>query len=522
MPSGSYSWLPLTTAIAQVGQRLNITPSASSFWTTAEIIVYINQALRMYNVLTNTWKADFVYNSSNIWNSLGTLAGSPRLRTLTDTYCYTQMQNMLLEPASGGTWSGTSQFSIDDMSQALQTRRDEMLQVAAANQVLLTGIPSTPGVTRTLLPDTTIDVARIRYMPVMASPTGTASSGSTTLNVSSTVGIVKGQIVSNPNINYWTTVVAIGSGSVSLSIPTTGVVTGQVNFIQPTTLYRDDTVALEFYEAPLYQQPEGTPNTFSLSSDPPLSFTVDIPPNQPATYEAVVMQTGTAFAPPAATLLGIPDDFSQFLIWGALADLLGREAEATDSQRAAYCLARYQAGLQLMLNTPWAMLGKVTGQAVNLDSIYSADRYNVGWDSTPQSFGPVIIIGGIDFVAAPILQGTGVTVLANSPFLDPTNTYVQVSRSNWDTVLDLIQFLCAWKQGGEEFERALELEKRAIQAASAENSRLRSIGAFADVLDQRGQAEDRDQARYNSASEQRKQRRSDRISEFIGSVGDRD
>jgi hypothetical protein len=135
-----------------------------------------------------------------------------------------------------------------------------------------------------------------------------------------------------------------------------------------------------------------------------------------------------------------------------------------------------------------------------------------------------MVLGGIDFLAAPISpMGTGVTVLASAPFLDAaTGTYIQVSRSNWDTVLDLVQFLCAWKEAGDEFQRALELEKRALQACAAENSRLRSIGAFADVLDQRGQSEERDQNRYNSADQQRQQRRAEKLSQFVDSVGSRD
>jgi hypothetical protein len=428
-----YSWLSLNTALAQLAQRLN--DPSFVFWNQAELIFYIQQSLRMFNVLTFQNKTSFVYNSPNLWNSLGLLAGSPRARTLTDVYCYTQMQAMLLEPMSGGTWTGTTQFNISDLSQALQTRRDEMLQVSNANQSLMASIATTPNTRRTFLPDTVIDVARARWIPK--------------------------------------------SGS-------------------PVTLYRDDTVALEFYESPLYQISPGTPQTYQMSSEPPLSFDVDIPPSQPGTYEAIVLQSGTAFDPPTPTLLGIPDDFAWVLIWGALADLLGRESEATDRQRSAYCLKRYQDGLTLLLKTPWIMLGSVNGIACTVDSIFSSDRYMPEWDSTPATFGPAIITGGIDFIAAPTNAGIGLTVLGNMPVPVLGNDFLQVSRSDFDIILDLSQSLASFKMAGSEWEAALELEKRAVQACSAENSRLRSLGAFSDILVQRGQAQERDLNRYNA------------------------
>jgi hypothetical protein len=363
------------------------------------------------------------------------LSGSPRKRTLYDTDAYTEMEYMLLEPPSGGTWTGTNQFSISTLSQALQRRRDEIIQITNCNQVLSAGIPLVPNTIRTVLSDNTIDVERVRYIPV--------------------------------------------SGD-------------------PTTLYRDDTVAQEFYEAPLYQQNPGTPTTFSLSSEPPLSFQVDIPPSQPGTYEAVVLQSGAPFNPPTPTLVGIPNDFVYVLEYGALADLLGQESEATDRERSAYCLQRYQDGLQLMLKTPWIELGKVNGQAVSIDSIVATDRYSPEWDSNPTGFGPVIVAGGMDFIAAPVGSNIGCTVLGSAPVpVNPTD-YVQVSRSDWEIVILLAQCRCLFKMGGQEWKSGLELEKSAIQMCASNNVRLKSMGAFSDILQQRGGQQERDANRYNS------------------------
>jgi hypothetical protein len=309
--------------------------------------------------------------------------------------------------------------------------------------------------------------------------------------------------VTGTGIAYPTTVSGVGSSSIGLSQPATGAVSGTLQFFAPTTLYRDDTVAQEFYEAPLYQQPPGTPNTFSLSSEPPLSWIVDIPPNQPGNYEAVVLNSGAPFNPPTPTLIGVPNDFVVFLEYGALADLLGREQEAKDSERAAYALKMYQEGLNLLTKTPWIMLGKVNGQAVSVDSIEATDRYSVNWDNDPSGFGPVIVAGGVDFIGAPVGSNIGVTVLGNAPITDSTGVFLQVSPSDWNSVLDIAQARSLFKIGGAEWKAGLELEKRAIQFCASENVRLKSLGCFADILTQRGQVQERDVERYKTANQKR-------------------
>jgi len=443
MPT-SFNQTTFLTARQQLAARL--ADPSMSFWSDNELKFYIQQALRQYNSLVWWWKEDFTFNNSsstNVWSSLATLTGSPRIRSVTDSYCYSEMEYMLLEPnCAGGPWTGTNQFSISDISQALQRRRDEMIQVSNCNQALLTGIAITPNTRRTYVPSNVIDVARVRYIPSVVSP------------------------ATQPP--------------------------------PPVTLYRDDTVAQEFYESPLYQQPSGTPNTYSLSSEPPLAFDVDIPPDQPGTYEAIVLQQGASFNPPTSTLLGIPDDFSYVAEWGALADLLGRESEAKDQERAEYCMKRYQDGLNLMQKAPWIMLGQVNRQAVSIDSIVSSDNYSPEWDSDPSGFGPFIVAGGIDMIASPTGQSTGMTVLGNMPIPVADGDYLQIPPSDLDIIMDLSQARASFKLGGAEWKSALELEKRAIMACSAENSRLRSLGLYSDVLDQRGQAQERSMNRYNS------------------------
>lgn len=437
----AYQWLQFGTARRQLAARLY--DSLNFFWADVENGLYIIEALRTYNSLTVTWKTDFVYSSTgpfsqSVWNSLSSITGSPRLRTVTDTQVYTMMEYHLLEPPTGSTWTGTHMFSIADLAGALQRRRDEIIQVSNCNCTVIT-VPSIPNQHRFQLPTNVLALLRTRFIPQPLKP------------------------------------------------PTTTP--------KPVTLYRDDTLALEYYEPVSLQSASNLPETFAVSTEPPLSFDVNRPPTYEGTYECLISQAGVPLNPPSSILLGVPDDFAWVAKWGALADLLGRESEATDRQRAAFCEKRYSDGLQLMLKSPWIMLGKIDGQVADVSSFFTMDRYYPEWDSDPNFVGS-IVLAGMDFIGAPVNQGIGVTVLGNAPIPVDDNDFVQVSQSSWDAVLDYAQFLATFKLGGAEFQAAMELEKRFIQACSAENDRLIKLGLYSDYLVQRAGALDRDQERY--------------------------
>jgi hypothetical protein len=435
-----YTWLTFGQAKAQLIARLQMTGYATQFWDDAECGLYIVEALRWFNSLTFTWKINYAFTPTNLWNFLGGIAGSPRERTVTDTDVYTIMEYHLLEPPTGNTWTGTTQFTITDLSTALQKRRDELIQVSNCNQVLIPNLAVVPTQTRYTVADTIIDVQRVRYI---ASPP--------------------------PGITQ-----------------------------PPVTLYRDDVLGEQFYAAGYEQSSPDVPDAFTVSTEPPLSFDVNIPPVYEGVFELLALQSGAAFDPVSGpTLLGIPDDFASVAKWGALGDLLAQESEATDRQRAAYCARRYQDGLNLLIKTPWLMLARINEQSCDMPSFPDKDNFAPEWDSSPSTL-DTVVIGGTDTVACPPNSSMNLMVLGNALIPSADADPVQVSRSNWDSILDYAQFLAAFKQGGEEFESALELEANFIQMCAAENSRLKSLGLFSDVLVQRAGATDRKQERYSS------------------------
>src|SRR5271154_1656215 len=153
-----YSYITLGALRGELLERLQ--DPSGVFTPAAEANLYITEALRILNAQTAAWSEDynFDFNAGDTWKTLN-VAASPRQRTVTDSYLYSQMEAMLMEPMSGGTWTGTNQYNIGILSAALQYRRDELLLQSAANpQNIFTQAPVMA--VRTTLSDSTLDLTR--------------------------------------------------------------------------------------------------------------------------------------------------------------------------------------------------------------------------------------------------------------------------------------------------------------------------------------------------------------------------
>lgn len=422
----TYQWWKLSQAISALQGRLQ----NSTFWSTGELVLYLQDALRLWNSVTEVWKENFILDpGTDIWINLAIIAGSPRLRTVTDADLYARMQYMLLEPPSGaGTWTGTNQFDLASMQYALDKRRNEVIQAAFCNQ----GVAKyniTPNTRQATLPDTILEPVRARFIPA--------------------------------------------------SFP--------VNYGPPVWLSREDSESFQYWE-PNSPQISRTPSAWDIIGQSPLTVSLDYMPNVPGQIEILSLNSGPTFAPPAATLLGIPDDFAWVPMFGALGDLLDSEQLRTDRARADYCKARYQQGLQIIRQSNWIITAATQEQQTDIMSLAKADWYNPGWDSpgADNAGWNDVIVAGTDFLAAPGASSTNLNLVANAPFLDPSGTWVQVSRDTADVILSYAQHLACFKGGTEDFAATMPMLKAFFQAATETNSRLANLGLFADVLQEQG------------------------------------
>jgi hypothetical protein len=407
----------------------------------AEANLYITEALRVLCAQTQApGITDFTldFNPGDTWKSLN-FVGSPRERTVTDTDLYNQIEAMLYEPMSGGVWTGTNQFNITQLANSLQYRRDELLLASGCNTVNLLQ-PSPVLSTTTILPDSTLDLQRVRWIP-----DSTLASES------------------------------------------------------PYALGREDVTTRDSFGVLLPIQP-GSPESWMITANSPLEFDCSCPPNQPGMWDLLVPIAGVAFIPPASTLVGVPDDWTPALVYGVLADVLANSPEGRDEKRSKYCLQRYEQFKKAMVKMPWLLDASVGSIPVDMPSFKEMDAYAQNWEQTWPADDPNIVVGGVDLVSiAPNVPVSGVTVSAaltvvgNAPIPTSDASLIQLDRAGVDAVLNYSQHVGSFKQGGKDFFNTLPLFQQFEDYCRLKNRQYAALGIFRpDVIGQGDRGEDRD------------------------------
>jgi hypothetical protein len=416
---------PFGTALQELANRLY--DSTMQFWSSTELVYYIQEAFRTWNALTSYWRGDFTfltqqgvvfYDITNATTAPNTL----RPYTITDQYLYNLIEYHLLEPAVGaGPWTGSLQFNIDDILNAVQRRDNEILGVTGCSVTHFTTV-ATPD--RIYMPNTTLEIRRVAYIP--------------------------------------------GSGEGS-TVP----------------MFQDDTWGIGAYQPSYTTQPPGTPSTYRISTEPVLSFDADVPP-LPGQYDLVTIQAGPQLVTTQASTFTIPDDWTWVLKWGALADLLGKESNAKDLLRAKYCEGRYKQGLQLLSAASAVLAVRANNAPLQIDALKSADLYNPTWQGSAQGPPTEAMTAGLNLIAVPPPDAgpysLTATVVENAPVPVLVGDCLQVTQDVFDVIIDYAQHLAAFKMGGEEFLATQPLLQRFMQLAALYSSKLAEQGEFTKIL----------------------------------------
>jgi len=437
-----YDYVNLGQIRAELLDRLQ---DAGAVMTPAsEADIYIRESLRVLNALTlQPGTVDYVFDfeAGDTWKSLN-VAGSPRERTITDSDIYMQIEAMLMEPMSGGVWTGTNQYDITLISGALQYRRDELLLLSAANVVNLLQ-PSPLASMRTFLPDSTLNLHRVRW-----------------IQADSTQGT-------------------------------------------PYALGREDIISRNADGVNLSIQP-GEPDSWMITADSPLSFDCSCPPNQPGTWDMLASFSGTTLDPPAASLVGIPDDWTPALIYGALADVLSNAPEGRDAARAKYCMSRYEQFKKAIVKMPWLLQAQVGQVSVDTPGFKEMDTQCQNWEvNAPE---PVIVVGGVDLIAlGPFVTGdpvsTLLTVVGNAPVPMVDSDPIQLSRDGVDAILAYAQHVAMFKLGGKTFSGTMPLYEQFEAYCRLKNSMYDALGIFRPDMILEGQRQEIDDPRFQAEGE---------------------
>jgi hypothetical protein len=428
-----YSSITYGQAKQELANRLY--DSTKQFWSDAELGLYLIESLRTWNALTAFWRNDFTFPSQPgvTWYDLTDSTNLPntlRPYTVLTPDLYTLIQYHLLEPPTGLLpWIGSTQFSLANLQAAVQRRTEEVIGVTACTQARVT-VPAVAG--RIVIPgnttpplssqDAIIDVRRVAYLP------------------------------------------AIGS---------------------PSTLWPEDVWAEQAFAPHYLQQPAGTPLTYMLSTQPPLSFDTDRPPGSAGSYELLVTLCATSLSDPRT--LNIPDDWTHIIKWGALADLLSYESNAKDSLRAQYCEQRYRMGLQLLAAAPALLQMRSNNVPLQIDAVRSADLYNAAWQAASPGPPATCLQAGLNLIALSPTQNAGpysltATVVQNAPLPVVNGDFLQAAHDELEAIMNYAQHLASFKLGGSEFLSTMPLLERFLGQASVFGLRLAEIAEYTSVL----------------------------------------
>lgn len=273
-------------AKAALASRLNDTGMVH--WTDEELGVYLVEALRTWGAWTAHWRdrGSFQTQQGEAFYDLPTALPTLRGQTVTNWDVIRSIQYKLIEPPTPSAWSGTEQFSLDQIIAAVQRRRDLFLQETGGVLTRTTTVQTPPASGRIPLDETVLTVRRAGWRPT----------------------------------------------ATQLMLP----------------LIRSDEWGASHF-SPRWTASVRPPTSYSVSVTPPLTMQL-IPPGNGAegTLDLLSVSRGTSITDPLTEVpLGIPNDFAWVVEYGALWDVLSGDGLALDSQRAKYCENRWIQGIEM-------------------------------------------------------------------------------------------------------------------------------------------------------------------------------
>jgi hypothetical protein len=391
------------------------------FWSQAELILYIQEALRTWNIMAAWYRDRMVFStaSANPWYDLSAQTNSLVPYTVTDQYLFEEIEYHLLEPPSPGVWTGSAQFDAQDLTTALQQRRDQFLLETGCVLTHSTQSAGMPADGRAGLSPSVIDVRRMSYL--------------------------------DSNGNY-------------------------------TLLWRVDENQLFAYAQGWSVNPSPV-QAYSVIATPPVTVQLAPIPSLSGTLDLVTVNAGAALNPSSGVVLGVPDDLSWVVKWGALCDLLTKDGPPSDPVRAKYCEARWKEGIELARATATIMFAYLNGIQVTPVSFFDLDcdpSHPSNWQNDTPGVPGILAMGGMNLIAldpppSSTPSSVQLDVLRNFPVPVLLTDVVQVGQEELDVITDYAEHLAAFKMSGAEFMATMPAYARMVRLAKQQNERWRAF-----------------------------------------------
>lgn len=399
-----------TFAQAKTALASRLNDPSKVHWVDAELGVYLREALRTWNAWTAHWRDRGTFNLVMLqpFYDLPTVLPTLRAQSVTNWEMVADLQYALVEPAAaGGTWTGTEQFTLQQLTDAIQRRRDLFLQQTGSVLTRAeTNYPAPDASGRIDLDERVLTVRRAAWRVT------------------------------------------------------------ETQLLQP--LQRTDEWAANHF-SPAWPQSTDDPDEYSVTAVPPITLQVIPAPLGDGTLDLVSVNRGDSIDPLVETSLGIPNDWAWVVKFGALADLLQGDGLALDAARAQYCAARWTQGITMAKAASVVLDGRINGVTVRIASLNDSDKYDPLWQLIPGEPQELIIAGQNLFASNPIAGGGVYTitldVVRNAPVPVVDADVLQIGQDIYDAILDYAQHLSLFKEGPGQLDLSQALLQRVTEVA---------------------------------------------------------
>lgn len=409
----AYSYLTFTNAKVALSNRLG--DPGFVYWTNTEMGLYIIEALRTWGLLTGYWRDSGVF----------------------------------------ATVASTGLYNINTIQ---NTAAENLLSFTVTDTELSTMI-------------------QYHLLEPATGSTWTGSEQFTLADITNSLTKRRDELLLETGCFVTSTPYILGTGTNNLDVADTTLMVRRMQWTGAVSgvawpLYPEDISNQRNYDSG-YLTTQDTPQTYSSSSAVPLRYIIAPPPDQPGTFSLLNILSGTALTA-QGVVVGVPDDMTPIIKWGALADMLGKEGPAQDLGRSYFCERRWKLGLELAKINATVVNVEINGQSLTPESISSLDQYSPSWMT---STGTPSLVGSMrNYLAlAPCPDGVYSVLLdVVRKAVVPTagGDFIQVGREYIDIILDYAEHLAAFKSGGQEFRHTYRAAENFFNACLGYNQRL--------------------------------------------------
>jgi len=383
-----YTHTQQSDAVTALGEKLSDPTHVQ--WPATECVVALNDALRMFNLLTGHDRARGSFSTAyrtvlyqlpiQLVDNNAVLL---RAQTVTDTALATELRYQLAESAAA-----TDQFSLAQLTLAIERTRDRFLA------------------------DTAVSISEFS-IPVTPSDSGIVTLDQSIVSVRRAVWIAANGRTSVLNLS-------------------------------------DERLSLLLGRRPYTQS---VPSAMSIVASSPLQLRLIPPPSAPGTLSLYATATGTALDRTGVTptLLPIPDDCAWIVKYGAIRALLGDDT-SFDAQRSTLCGQLFDLGTQTSLAMTTVLTAEIDGIPSTPAAIDQTDNVQWGWQGKQPQRPTLVSIAGPDaVVVSPVPDARphsiALDVVRSMRITASASDHVQVAREHLEPIYALAQWLLYFKIG---------------------------------------------------------------------------